>query len=253
MGDLDKEHGLGPEVPAWLIERLGNARKSLKLPPFDAFVAVRFLASRYCPTRIENSDTIDAAINLFLRDSQSEAFSQVQKVLFCRARLQFIIYHIAVTEDLLNDAFQETMLRSHRYYESFQGVNERAYFAWLFTILDNVIIDMVNQRRRLDGHGQVGRVVSVDDQSRTWSSCSGLGLVDRNQQTPSHATREAEAVERLYAAIAQLDAVWQQIVLHKMAEVTFEEISAKLSIPKATVCRNYHKALTELRKILDEK
>lgn len=253
MSDSDIGKSIGPEVPSWLLERLGNARKALKLPPLDAFGAVKFVASRYFPTRIQNDETIEAAINQFLRDSQGEAFSQLQKVLFCRARLQFIIYHIAVTDDLLNDAFQETMLRSHRYFESFQGATERAYFAWLFTILDNVLINLVNQRRRLEGQGQVGRVVSVDDQSRTWSSCSGLGLVDKNQQTPSHATREAEAVERLYAAISQLDAVWQQIVLHKMAEVTFEEISAKLSIPKATVCRNYHKALTELRKILDEK
>jgi RNA polymerase sigma factor (sigma-70 family) len=253
MDDLDQSGSNEPEVPGWLLDRLNDARKSLKLPPLEEFGAVRFMGSRYCPSRMQSDAILEAAIMQFLRESQVEVLLKLQKILFCRARLQFIIYHIVVSEDLLDEAFQETMLRSHRYYESFRGPNERAYFAWLFTILDNVIINLVNQRRRMEGQGGVGRVVSVDDRSLTWSTCSGLGLVDDKQPTPSHASREAEAVERLYAAIAQLDSVWQQIVLYKMAEVTFEEISAKLSIPKATVCRHYHQALSELRKTLDEK
>ena len=253
MNDKVQDSCENHEVPNWLQDRLSVSRKSLKLPPMGAYEARRFIVSRYCPSRLENDAKLEVAIVQFLHESQTEVLLTLQKVLYCRARLQFIIYHLAASDDLLDDAFQETMLRSHRYFESFQGTNERSYFAWLFTILDNVIINLVNQRRRLEFQGGLGPAISVDDRSLTWSSCSGLGLVDDKQQTPSHASREAESVERLYAAISQLENTRQQIVLHKMAENTFEEISTKLSMPKATVCRQYHLALSKLRQILDEK
>jgi RNA polymerase sigma factor (sigma-70 family) len=233
-----------------LVSLLAHVRHGKKLPPFIEFSPERYselLGKGHSSQQLIEEATIDR----FLESQQNAAWERVQAVLRCRTKLQFLVFGLPSADDQVDDVVQQVMLKSHRSFSSFIGDTEREYFAWLFRILDNTMKDFATDHRR---NWKIGErhVISVDDVSQTWSSCSGIGVPDPKQETPSTSGRRAESVEHLYARIAMLDKLKQEIVLRKMAEETFEAIAAQLGISKPTACRHYHAALLTLKSELQK-
>lgn len=238
------------ETPSNLAAALARLRVSMALPPLWEFSAEH--VSGHIKTEVvADVDELERALSAALKELQTSAWQRVQAVLRCRTRLQFIVYGLPTSDDLIDDMVQQTLLKSHRSFASFIGATERQYFAWIFAILDNVLIDFAKKHRRGQRMGGHGPVVSVDACSMNWSTSSGINIVDPKQETPSTAGRRSEAVELLYAKIAELDNFRQEIVLRKMADETFGAIASHLGSSKPTVCRQYHSALMQLRAELE--
>lgn len=136
----------------------------------------------------------------------------------------------ADSRDLVQDTFERALRHLDRFQE---GTNARA---WLCTILRHLFISRCR--------------------SRAWGRHGDVSVEDLQEQL---AAPEAEAgpswmaitLEQLHAALKRLPAEFREVYrLHALEGRSYEEISARLRIPKATVGTRLIRARRKLRDLL---
>lgn len=136
-------------------------------------------------------------------------------------------------DDVLQDAF----LKIH---QNLAGLERpEAFFPWARRILVNTALDHIRRRRR---------VSAVEAEP---SDDMGEHNVDSGGEPPDRRVEEREFFSKLERALRVLPPRQHEVVLlHDVEGMTTEEISARLSIPRATVRSNLFYGREKLRRML---
>ena len=139
-----------------------------------------------------------------------------------------------------DDAFDISQEAFLRVYKSAGTYDERQPFQpWFYTIIANLCRTWLRRRSRRDN-----KMVDIDDVS--WL------LVDN--RTPEHAVIKDETVANLRWALAELSFDDREIItLQHFRNMSYEEISELLSIPKGTVMSRLYYARKKLAGLMRQK
>ncbi len=149
-----------------------------------------------------------------------------------RGYLMAMVRRADVADDLAQEVFCRAWQARARYRE--QG-NARAY---LLRIADRLVCD---HRRR------AGRELTLDKE--TWKQ---IEPVSRSAE-PSRAPIEAEATERLGAALDRLSPMQRRVLLLRYyGELSFAEIAQTIGCPLNTTLSHCRRGLIAMRKLLVE-
>jgi RNA polymerase sigma-70 factor, ECF subfamily len=135
------------------------------------------------------------------------------------------------------DLVQETCLRALR---AIDGLREQSNVkGWLFTILRNIWLNQVRQRR-------------------TAPDLVELGADENRASEPADTAQDPHAVyasgverERVQAAIQQLPVAFREIIiLREYEELSYQEMATLLDCPRGTVMSRLARARSKLRNLL---
>jgi RNA polymerase sigma-70 factor, ECF subfamily len=138
------------------------------------------------------------------------------------------------------DLVQETCLRALRAIDGLRA--EGSVKSWLFTILRNIWLNQLRQRRTAP------ELVELDaDENATYEPA------DLTQDPHTGLVNKVER-EQVRAAIQQLPAEFREIiVLREYEELSYQEIAALLDCPPGTVMSRLARARSKLRDLLSER
>jgi RNA polymerase sigma-70 factor (ECF subfamily) len=163
----------------------------------------------------------------------SQTFAQLYDTYLSKV-YNFMRYRVgddAVAEDLTAQTF-ERALREWRRYSPQRG----AFSTWLFTIARRVAINHWHAQRR---RPTVALAAVVDE----------LPLV----AAPDATVEEEMAWRELHAALARLPEIDQELIALKFAaDMTNREIAQVTRLSESNVGTRLHRALRQLRQILEE-
>lgn len=149
-------------------------------------------------------------------------------------------YHLALrmcgnAEDA-SDVAQDAFLAAWRGLPSFRG--EAGFSTWLYRLVSNAAIDHLRRTKHQRGN------VSLDDEEQS------IDAVD-DAPTPQEAAEGSDLKEAVAQGLRQLsDDHRTVLVMREVQELSYEEISATLSLDLGTVKSRISRARTALRKIL---
>jgi RNA polymerase sigma-70 factor (ECF subfamily) len=131
------------------------------------------------------------------------------------------------------DVAQEACLRAFKFFDSFHGVNARA---WLLTIVRNSFYTWVKKNRRPEVAFETNdELLAIEDASV-------------NAETDNHAFADAEAVRR---ALEELPIEFREVVvLREMEGFGYKEIAELADVPIGTVMSRLARARRQLQKRL---
>lgn len=136
--------------------------------------------------------------------------------------------------DDADDAVQEASLRALRYFDSFDGVNERA---WFLRIVRNTCFTRRGQRVRAE-------VDQFDEQEHSAS---------RPSHDPEALALHTDAARSLARALKCLPARWRDlIVLREINGLSYRELADTMHVPIGTVTSGLSRARQALRDALDD-
>ncbi|MEM7232491.1 MAG: sigma-70 family RNA polymerase sigma factor [Planctomycetota bacterium] len=143
-----------------------------------------------------------------------------------------------------SDVVQETLLRAHRGWGEFRGVNEESLTAWLRQILSNALSslrrDHYRERRDIRRERPLGR--TIDD-----SSSRVIELAGRFS-SPSHRLNQAELSLRLSTAIVDLpDDQRQVFLLRHFEDWSLPKIAEILGRTRPSVAGLLRRAVEQVR------
>jgi len=135
------------------------------------------------------------------------------------------------------DLVQETCVRAVKAIESLQpGSNAKS---WLFTILRNIWLNQVRQRRAAP------KIVELDVDDST------LGMAVESSKDPLALYVSKVERDQVREAIRQLPGEFREIiVLREYEELSYQEIAALLDCPAGTVMSRLGRARSKLRSLL---
>lgn len=149
-----------------------------------------------------------------------------------------------------SDLIQETMLEAHRDFERFQGHSEAEWLAWLRRILNNNAADFV-RRYRLTAKRAAGREVPFKDQDD--SLHRGAPEPAADQATPSQEFLRLDNELRVTAALTQLSADYQEVVmLRNLQRLSFNEVAERMNRTRPAVQMLWMRAIKKLQLVMEE-
>jgi RNA polymerase sigma-70 factor, ECF subfamily len=133
-------------------------------------------------------------------------------------------------EDVLQDTFRQVF----RDVRGFQSSTEAAFFAWLRTIADRRLLDMLKSLRRKKRGGQHRKLPARDKAASSMGEL--LDVLADSGSTPSHAAARREATHALEIALAALPNNYREAIrLRYLQGKSVEEVAAGLGCtPGAT-------------------
>jgi RNA polymerase sigma factor (sigma-70 family) len=141
------------------------------------------------------------------------------------------------SRDYAEDITQESLVRAWQGLRSFRGGEE--FRGWLFRIAVNLARDHLRARRR---HPPV-----------PLEEASELELGASPAAAPDEELERRQLSERLEGALARLGEEHREILLLRaMEEMSYDEMSAVLRIPRGTVMSRLARARARLRGLLEE-
>jgi RNA polymerase sigma-70 factor (ECF subfamily) len=144
--------------------------------------------------------------------------------------------------DEAEDAAQEVFLRVHRHLEHFKG--DSAFSTWLSRITSNVCIDALRRKR-------TGGEREAFDEAHPELPASHPGALASAFGLPAdQAYLLAEAKQHHDAAVAQVPEKHRDIYeLREREDLSYEELSERLKIPKGTVMSRLFHARDKVEKL----
>ncbi|MHC4849097.1 MAG: RNA polymerase sigma factor [Planctomycetota bacterium] len=131
------------------------------------------------------------------------------------------------------DVAQEILLAMHRSLDRFEGENERAFKAWLFTVAENRIRDLVDSANALKRQIPEPRTIV--------------------QTSPSMGAARNEMAQKLRAAILLLPDDYRRVIqLRRFEELDTEEVGARMDRTPNAVRILYFRAISALREEIDK-
>ena len=135
-------------------------------------------------------------------------------------------------EDIMTEVFVAAMKN-----QQLAELDQEQQVAWLQRVARNKVVDRYRHKTRLT-------LLPLDQ---------AMDMLD-DQLTPEQHAVQQETYQRLYAAVAQLPTVQQQVIrLRYGNHLRFAEIAAMLDKSEATVRNMVHRTLQRLRSIYEQK
>lgn len=177
-------------------------------------------------------------------DGDWRAFDRLHERL--APRLRAMISRMVGRQQDIDDLVQMTFLRAHLARSRFapRGSDPNlAVVGWYFTIARNTAMEFLRQQGREARRREQG---AAED--------PGSAIVDETPNVETLAVdREAEAeiLERLQAALAQLPPAQREVVqLHKLKGLSMAEISQRLTVGEGAIRVRAHRAYRSLQRLL---
>jgi RNA polymerase sigma-70 factor (ECF subfamily) len=134
------------------------------------------------------------------------------------------------------DISQEAFIRVYKSRGKF--ISDHRFFPWFYSIIANLCRDYLRKRR-----GRESAEIDIDD-------CNFLLISESNPETELISKEQAHNLRR---ALMALDFADREIIMLKhFRELSYDEISATLGIPRGTVMSRLYYARRKLAKMMDE-
>ncbi|MEM7231036.1 MAG: sigma-70 family RNA polymerase sigma factor [Planctomycetota bacterium] len=168
-----------------------------------------------------------------VQSSQDELYRRVRQTLLSRIdrKLPARLRSKLDTEDILHDAF----LRAMRGLKLFEAKNEKAFFAWVYSIAKNLLIDSCRRRSVDNVHFAQG-----EDQDAPRAS-----QVVAERRRPESLLQKREWVHSILSQLREKDA--EVIRLHKLDGLSFAQIAERWGKTPGAVQRFYSRAAKQFR------
>lgn len=151
-----------------------------------------------------------------------------------------------------SDLVQETMLEAYRDFERFQGGTEKEWLAWLRKILAHNVADFVRQYRGT-AKRQVGREIPLRDPAASASHVRGAPEPAAPTATPSQEFLRLDDELRVTAALAELPADYQEVVLlRNLRRLSFNEVAEQMGRSRPAVQMLWMRAIKRLQQTLTD-
>jgi RNA polymerase sigma-70 factor (ECF subfamily) len=149
-----------------------------------------------------------------------------------------------------SDLIQETMLEACRDFDRFDGHTEKEWLAWLRKILSHNAADFVRHYRGAAKRA-VGREVSFRDPNDSHSPGAPEPAAD--QPTPSQEFLQLDTELRVTAALAELPADYQEVILlRNLQRLPFQEVAERMNRSRPAVQMLWMRAIGKLQESLAE-
>ncbi len=136
------------------------------------------------------------------------------------------------------DLSQEAFIRVHRHLRKFNP--EYSFKTWFFHILSNLCKNHLRHRKIKNSH--------------TASLESFEGLIMSGEDQPDIAFQRNKVQQEVWQAIGELPEKFKEIIiLNHFEEMSYEEISRALEIPRGSVMSRLYYARLKLREILEKR
>jgi RNA polymerase sigma-70 factor (ECF subfamily) len=141
------------------------------------------------------------------------------------------------------------MLEAYRDFERFDGQTEKEWLAWLKKILSHNAADFVRHYRGTAKRA-AGREVSFRDPADSQSP--GVPEPAADQPTPSQEFLQLDAELRVTAALSELPADYQEvIVLRNLQRLSFNEVAERMDRTRPAVQMLWMRAIKKLQEAMD--
>jgi RNA polymerase sigma-70 factor (ECF subfamily) len=149
-----------------------------------------------------------------------------------------------------SDLVQQTMLEAHRDFARFQGRSEQEWLGWLRRILAHNVADFVRQYRGT-AKRQIGREVSFAAATDTTSFAPGAPEPVAPVATPSQEFLKIDSELRVAAALAELPADYQEVILlRNLQHLSFNEVAERMDRSRPAVQMLWMRAIKKLQQAL---
>ncbi|MBM4013960.1 MAG: sigma-70 family RNA polymerase sigma factor [Planctomycetes bacterium] len=181
--------------------------------------------------------TEDRALVIAAREGSQDAFRTI--VERYSARLHEVVLRIVKERSDAEEVVQEAFLRCWRNLKGFQF--DSALYTWLYRIAVNAAVDLAKKQRRRSA-------LSLDaGETPLHAALPGCS------ETPGGPIERREAIDWVRAAIAALPEPFHSIlVMREYGDLSYEELSVSLGIPKGTVESRLFRARLKMREWLQE-
>ena len=183
-------------------------------------------------------------------DGDSRSFTRLHGVL--APRLRGFLTRLVGDREAVDDLLQATMLKAHLARDRFElqgGDPDGAVQGWYFAIARNAAMDHLRQRYRRQRREAFAGASRADDERDPIAN-----LADQDptvEELGLDREREAEIIDRVQAAIAQLPAGQREVVeYHKLAGMSMAEVAQRLEIREGAVRVRAHRAYKALARWL---
>jgi RNA polymerase sigma-70 factor (ECF subfamily) len=156
-------------------------------------------------------------------------------------RLFRYLVYVTGSRERAEDFFQETWIRVLERGQQYDG--KFKFEAWLFTIARNLVIDWQRQKK----------MQSLDALTDPEQGAP-MQFADEDDPSPLHLMLQGEAEATVQASLAQLPAIYREVLLLRFQEeLGLAEIAVVLASPISTVKSRLYRGLEDLRGLLKGK
>jgi RNA polymerase sigma-70 factor (ECF subfamily) len=222
------------EVPRSRFFAGGQIKKSPMIAKSfkDEFIAKGAEKDEDCFFRYQKGD--DKAFFILYERYKTSVYSYCAKVLLSAG----------LSEELVEDTFQEVFLRVSQYRHTFVSGEFRA---WIFTVTRNTCLS--SKKRGLKNNFSAGQAVDPDNFSDD-EALEGKSSISRNDD-PLELLTQKEQTDLLLAAIAELPETYREaLMLSEYEGLTYEEIGNLTGTSLSTIRIRVFRAKKRLRKVL---
>jgi RNA polymerase sigma-70 factor (ECF subfamily) len=201
-------------------------------------------------------DWSDVDLLTALTDGSQEAFER-----FCTRSLPTLSRVLAkycrafgLSQDLVDDFVQETLLRAVIYLRNHKKIPDsarRSLLSWILTIARNLVVDWVRSRKHV-------RTIDKEKLDELATAADHLIVpdeapLDKDQfgQWTVLSSLPADEADRVFTAIESLSSSDREILEHiLLREHTAEEVATQLGISTGAAYKRYERALQRLHEHL---
>jgi RNA polymerase sigma-70 factor (ECF subfamily) len=197
---------------------------------------------------MNNSSSIESLI----RASKQEKTAEAELLASYRCYLRFLarmqISRTLTVKADASDLVQETMLYAHRCFKQFRGSTEQELLAWLRTILQSRIVELVRR------HTATKRDHRLEEQLYHVLEGSAAQLnrsMPTNLNTPSQQAIQRESGVLLANALEELSDDYREVItLHHVDGLKFAQVAERMNRSESATQRLWIRALAKLREVL---
>ena len=177
------------------------------------------------------------------KKGDTEAFSDL--VLKYEGKFINYAFRMLRNEDAAQDAAQEAFLRAYRKINTFNG--NSAFSTWLYTILNNICLDIIRKKKRTgeETHVSINQESNEDDEYELQIEDTSAG--------PYESLQKKTAYEALYKALDELTEEHREVlVMRDLNGLEYDQIAKITNTTLGTVKSRISRARLNLRKILEK-
>lgn len=155
-------------------------------------------------------------------------------------KIFMIAFGILKNEEDAYDVTQEVFMKIYKYVENFQ--ENSTFYTWVYRIAYNVSLD-IYRKRKSDSAVEYGETLKHNEYA---------DAVHHKIDSPSQKVLNQELSVQMEEALNMLSEEHRAIlVMREFEELSYDEISEIIGVPKGTVMSRIHHARSHLKEIME--